>query len=312
MLQQTQVGTVIPYYRRFVNSFPELVELANASIDDVLHYWSGLGYYARARNLHAAARFLRDKHDGHFPNTIEEVIALPGIGRSTAGAILSISYGQRHAILDGNVKRVLARYHAVPGSPGKAETLRRLWQIAEDHTPAESVGAYTQAMMDLGATVCTRANPSCTACPLNSGCEARRQDRQADFPGRKPKRAKPLKSTRMLLAHVDGVLFLERRPASGIWGGLWSLPELGENQDVGDWCASRLGLRPAEQDRWDMLRHSFTHYDLDIQPLVVRLERASRKVADGDDNRWYPLESPPKIGLAAPVKKLIVALKEAG
>jgi len=312
MLQQTQVGTVIPYYQRFMHSFPDVVTLANAAIDDVLHHWSGLGYYARARNLHRAAQIVRDSYNGRFPDTLDEVVALPGIGRSTAGAILALSAGQRLPILDGNVKRVLARYHAVEGWPGRTEVARRLWQLAEQHTPGKDVAAYTQAIMDLGATVCSRTRPDCGACPLGGGCAAFRTGRQAEFPGRKPKAAKRLKNTRMLLAHCDGALYLERRPASGIWGGLWSLPELADGQDVDDWCASRLNARPAERDEWDLLRHSFTHFDLDIQPLVVRLEHASRKVADEDGCRWYALESPPKIGLAAPVRKLIDALKAAG
>ena len=312
MLQQTQVSTVIPYYQRFMQRFPELAALAAAPIDDVLHHWSGLGYYARARNLQRAAEIVRDEYDGRFPESFDAVLGLPGIGRSTAGAVLALSCGQRWPILDGNVKRVLARYRAVPGWPGKTEVARRLWQLADDYTPRGNVAAYTQAMMDIGATVCSRTAPDCPACPLRMDCEAYALDRQTDFPGRRPKKPKPLRSTRMLLAHIDGALYLERRPASGIWGGLWSLPELDDGQDVADWCSARLGAAPVDQNRWAPLRHSFTHFDLDIEPLVVRLERASSRVADEDGRCWYPLATPPNIGLAAPVRKLIDTLRDTG
>ena len=310
MLQQTQVKTVIPYFEKFMDSFPDIDTLARANIDDVLHHWSGLGYYARARNLHRAAVSIRDEHAGEFPATIDEVLALPGIGRSTAGAILSLSRHERHAILDGNVKRVLARHGAVAGWPGKTAVAQKLWALAEKNTPESQVAAYTQAMMDLGATVCTRTKPSCVACPLQQDCAASASGRIDDFPGKKSRKAKPLRRTVMALIHVDGSIYLERRPAVGIWGGLWSFPELREDDEVAAWCADRADVRPLEIEQWDVVRHSFTHFDLDIEPISVRVMPRSSKVADGDDHVWFDINSPPKLGIAAPVSGLINKLKE--
>ena len=309
MLQQTQVQTVIPYFGRFVERFPAVAELAAAKQDEVLSHWSGLGYYARARNLHKAAQQIRDEHGGRFPKSFDDVIALPGIGRSTAGAILSLADGQRHAILDGNVKRVLARHGAIAGWPGKTQVASDLWVAAERHTPGERVSAYTQAIMDLGATLCTRSKPACERCPVSSDCEAHVTDAVENYPGRKPKTAKPLRSTTMILASANGQLYLERRPESGIWGGLWSLPELGESS-VDEWCETVLGGAVTEMLSWDILRHSFSHYDLDIQPIVVRIESHAGKVADADMRTWYSLDDAPPGGLAAPVKKLINQLKK--
>jgi A/G-specific adenine glycosylase len=309
MLQQTQVQTVIPYFNRFVDRFPDVATLAAAKQDEVLSHWSGLGYYARARNLHKAAQQVCVQHDGQFPEAFDEVIGLPGIGRSTAGAILSLADDQRHPILDGNVKRVLARHGAIAGWPGKAQVASILWTAAEQHTPEKRVSEYTQAIMDLGATLCTRSKPACERCPVGDDCVAFRTDSIEDFPGRKPKTAKPLRSTTMILASVDGQVYLERRPESGIWGGLWSLPELGESS-VDDWCDKVLGSAVAEVLSWDVLRHSFSHYDLDIQPIVVRIESHAGKVADADIRTWYDFDDAPPGGLAAPVKKLINQLKK--
>ena len=307
MLQQTQVQTVIPYYLRFMQRFPDVTGLADAGLDEVLQHWSGLGYYARARNLHHAAQTVRDRYAGRFPATIEAVSELPGIGRSTAGAILALTFGQRHAILDGNVKRVLARHAAIDGWPGRTLVAKRLWELAEARTPAERVGDYTQAMMDLGATLCTRAKPACAMCPVQGDCEALARGEVARFPGAKPRKEKPRRTTTMVLAVADGAVYLERRPASGIWGGLWSLPEV---SDVGDWCAERLDAAAVSTERWGTLRHSFSHYDLDIAPVVVRIDAVSSKVADSDDSTWYrPGDTPPG-GIAAPVMKLIDTLND--
>lgn len=311
MLQQTQVQTVIPYYERFMQSFPDVVALADADLDAVLHRWSGLGYYARARNLHAAAGIVRDKHGGAFPSSFEDVVALPGIGRSTAGAILSLAFSQRHAILDGNVKRVLARHGVIEGWPGKSAVVKQLWQAAERHTPSKRVGAYTQAIMDLGATVCTRSNPGCSACPVNADCQALQHDTIERYPGRKTKQAKPLRQTTMVLAVSNDAVYLERRPAAGIWGGLWSLPELTDGE-AGDWCWQTLNSRNSGIEPWATLRHSFSHFDLDIQPVVVRVAGTSRKVADGDDSTWYRIDDSPPGGIAAPVQKLLNTLKTGG
>ncbi|MEM9209779.1 MAG: A/G-specific adenine glycosylase [Pseudomonadota bacterium] len=308
MLQQTQVKTVIPYYERFMTSFPEVTDLADAPLDDVLHHWSGLGYYARARNLHKTACIVRDEYAGAFPRDFAAVVALPGIGRSTAGAILSIAAGQRHAILDGNVKRVLARRQAIEGWPGRTETLNALWDAAETCTPATRVADYTQAIMDLGATLCTRSKPGCLVCPVGSDCIAHTQGNVNAYPGKKPKKAKPLKSTVMLLVHGEGSLYLERRPAAGIWGGLWSLPEIDDAASVADWCARHLRAAPAQTLTWKTLRHGFSHYDLDIQPLEVRLSAPSSNLADTDNELWYSLDDPPGVGLAAPVRTLVERL----
>ena len=306
MLQQTQVRTVIPYFERFMHRFPDVLSLAGAELDEVLQHWSGLGYYARARNLHRAAKVIRNEHGGRFPSEVDAVSALPGIGRSTAGAILALAFGQRHAILDGNVKRVLARHAAVAGWPGKTAVARELWELAEARTPMQRVGDYTQAIMDLGATLCTRSAPACGSCPVNSDCVALAAGEVERFPGSKPKRERPLRETTMVLAVADGAVYLERRPATGIWGGLWSLPEV---SDVGDWCAQRFNTDAVETQSWDTLRHSFSHYDLDIAPVVVRIDAVSSKVADYDDSTWYrPGDAPPG-GIAAPVMRLIETLR---
>ena len=308
MLQQTQVRTVIPYFERFMARFPDVVSLADAPVDDVLSHWSGLGYYARARNLHRAAQIVRDEHGRRFPRDFDSVAALPGIGRSTAGAILAISHNERHAILDGNVKRVLARHEAIAGWPGKSAVLATLWETAERNTPSERVADYTQAIMDLGATVCSRSRPACERCPVASDCEARLRDEIALYPGKKPKKDKPLRQTTMVLAvHADSI-YLERRPPSGIWGGLWSLPEI-EDGDVAAWCRQRFDSGAEPEPAWNTLRHSFSHYDLDIRPVVVRVHAMSRTVADRDDATWSRLDGDPPGGVAAPVKKLIDLLK---
>ena len=309
MLQQTQAQTVVPYFERFITSFPSVTALADAELDDVLHHWSGLGYYARARNLHRAARRVKDDHDGELPATIDELIGLPGIGRSTAGAILSLAHDQWQPILDGNVKRVLARHDAVDGWPGKTAVANALWALAEARTPRARTGAYTQAIMDLGATVCTRSNPGCDHCPVNVDCKALAAGTIARYPGRKPRKEKPLRHTKMLIANDNGRVFLERRPEAGIWGGLWSLPELGD-RTVEDWCREKLDETALKTESWSTLRHSFSHYDLDIQPILLRVEQASRKVADSADTIWYRLDEEPPGGIAAPVRKLIDQLRK--
>ena len=309
MLQQTQVQTVIPYYERFLRAFPTVTALADADIDAVLEHWSGLGYYARARNLHAAAQRIRDEFNGRFPRDFEDACALPGIGRSTAGAILALAFGQRHAILDGNVKRVLSRHRAVAGWPGKAAVAKELWAIAEAHTPTERVAEYTQAIMDLGATLCARSSPRCDACPVRGDCQALLQGRVAQYPGRKPRKEKPLRTTTMVLAVRDGAVYLERRPPAGIWGGLWSLPEL-DDGNVDDWCQARLAAEGQDIRSWNTLRHSFSHYDLDIRPVVVQIDGASRTVADCDAATWHRLDDAPPGGIAAPVQRLIESLRD--
>jgi len=304
MLQQTQVRTVIPYYQEFLASFPDVTALADADLDAVLQHWSGLGYYARARNLHRAARLIRDEYNGEFPDELEVVVALPGIGRSTAGAILSLAFNQRHTILDGNVKRVLARHETIAGWPGSTGVARELWAVAECFTPQSNVAGYTQAIMDLGATLCTRSKPDCGHCPVCDDCQARLADTISDHPGRKPRKVKPLRRTTMVLASNNCQVYLERRPEAGIWGGLWSLPELGD-RTLDEWCDDVLGSSAVDFDAWPVLRHSFSHFDLDIHPVVVRVGSRASKVADGDSEKWHGLEDALPGGIAAPVQKLL-------
>ncbi|GAM67417.1 A/G-specific adenine glycosylase [Vibrio sp. JCM 19236] len=232
MLQQTQVATVIPYFERFLEEFPDIVSLADADIDQVLHLWTGLGYYARARNLHKAAQMVRDEHNGEFPTEFEDVLALPGVGRSTAGAILSSVYNQPHAILDGNVKRVLARANAIEGWPGKKTVENQLWEIAEQHTPSTEVEHYNQAMMDMGAMLCTRSKPKCTLCPVEKLCVANKQSNPLDYPGKKPKKEKPTKQTTFLIFHCKGQVWLEKRPPAGIWGDCTASLKLNQSKII--------------------------------------------------------------------------------
>lgn len=308
MLQQTQVATVIPYFLRFMARFGDVASLAAAPIDEVLHHWSGLGYYARARNLHAAAQTIMVRHGGRFPAELAEVLALPGIGRSTAGAILAQAFGQRHAILDGNVKRVLARVHAVPGWPGQSAAESRLWELAERHTPAAHVADYTQAIMDLGATLCRRSRPACAQCPVAASCEARRLGRQADFPGPRPRRSRPLRHTRMLLLEdPEGAVLLERRPPQGIWGGLWCPPELGE-ASAAEWAERAIGAVIERAESLPRVRHGFTHFELEIEPVPARLAAETPAVMEPGRWVWYNPRSPARLGLAAVVGRLITAL----
>ena len=306
MLQQTQVATVIPYFIRFMAAFPDVNKLASAPLDKVLHYWSGLGYYARARNLHKAAGMIQDLYAGAFPQELSKVTALPGIGLSTAGAILSLALNQCHPILDGNVKRVLARCYAVAGWPGQAAVAKQLWRLSATLTPRHRTAEYNQAMMDLGATVCTRSNPLCDLCPVKSHCVARIRDRISQYPGRKPKKSLPVRNIRMLLLR-DGQwrLLLEQRPATGVWGGLWSFPELALGEDAGRWCMNRVGAEPVLEQDLPTRRHSFTHFHLDIHPRQILLEKPGCQVLDGDQYVWYNPAQPDERGLAAPVKRLL-------
>jgi A/G-specific adenine glycosylase len=305
MLQQTQVATVIPYFESFTARLPDAAALAAAPLDEVLALWSGLGYYARARNLHRAARLVVEEFAGKLPNSIDDLVALPGIGNSTAGAILALSRGQRHAILDGNVKRVLARYHAVAGWPGEKRIAEKLWQHAERHTPRNECAAYTQAIMDLGATVCTRRNPACAICPLGEACTAHQQRRENEFPTPRPRRAHPERSARLLVVEQAGAVLLEKRPPSGIWGGLWSFPELLDDAEPRDWCA-RHGLNPGTPCSAPSFTHDFSHFRLRAEPVVVAAEQAS-SVMDGSRYLWY--NGQPGVGIPAPIRKWLAAGK---
>lgn len=309
MLQQTQVGTVIPYYERFVARFPDLASLAAADIDAVLHLWSGLGYYARARNLHRAAQRIMAEFDGRFPDDLDDVMSLPGIGRSTAGAILAFSFDQRHAILDGNVKRVLTRAFAIEGYPGDSAVSRRLWALAERLTPAREVARYTQAIMDLGATVCVRGRPDCGNCPLHDGCEGRIRGIATSLPTRKRKKPRPLRSVDLLLLEdAEGRILLERRPPSGIWGGLWSLPELARDDTEPDCPLPGVAMAALEGPAPQPVRHGFTHFELEIHPRRFRLMTGVPGIMDADGHLWYNRSDPEIIGLPAVIERLLSSI----
>jgi len=303
MLQQTQVATVIPYFERFMARFPSLQALAEAAEDEVLGHWAGLGYYARARNLRKAAQIVMRDHGGELPADAESLAALPGIGRSTAGAILSLGQGIRAAILDGNVKRVLSRHAAVEGWPGDAQTARELWHISEQLTPHARVADYTQAMMDLGATLCTRAKPDCPRCPVRAGCLASRLGLTGELPTPRPKKDLPTRRCWMLvLRDREGGFYLEKRPPTGIWGGLWSFPEFDARGEASAWCASRgiaAGLEALPQRR-----HTFSHYHLDYTALVGRVEQPNRIAEAGSG--WLKPELDQ--ALPTPVRRLMLEL----
>ncbi len=312
MLQQTQVTTVIPYFQRFMQHFPELPALARAPLDEVLHHWSGLGYYARARNLHQAAQQIMERHRGEFPVAIEQLQALPGIGRSTAGAVLSLASGQRHPILDGNVKRVLTRCFAVPGWPGAAAVQRQLWELAERHTPIRRVNHYNQAMMDLGATVCTRSAPRCGDCPLSVSCLARQQGRQSDYPQPRPRQRQPVRKIHLLLLRSPaGEILLERRPPSGIWGGLWSFPECEQAAEIQRYCSEQLGVQAGTLEFRSPRRHTFTHFHLDYTPVEILVRQQLQRIGESGRHLWHQPNAAPPGGLPAPVAKLINELKTA-
>lgn len=306
MLQQTQVVTVIPYYQRFMESFPTVQDLANASTDDVLHHWTGLGYYARARNLHKCAQTVVEQFGGEFPQTQEALESLSGIGRSTAGAIASISMGKHAAILDGNVKRVLSRFHAIEGWPGNKKVADKMWEIAERYTPKKRTGDYTQAMMDLGATLCTRSKPQCEICPLMPNCEAYAQNNVKAFPNSKPKKEKPVKSVRLLIMQHEREVLLLQQPSSGIWGGLWIFPQQAVEEGVFESPLLRQQNVSSYEPR-DVFRHTFSHYHLDIEPVCIQLPNKPELVAESP-MLWYNLDKPASVGLAAPVKKLLETL----
>jgi A/G-specific adenine glycosylase len=308
MLQQTQVATVIPYFERFMARFPGLDALAGAARDDVLAHWSGLGYYSRARNLHAAAQQIRDRHGGRFPQTLDELLALPGIGRSTAGAILAQALGQRHAILDGNVKRVLTRYHALAGWPGRSDVERTLWELAERHTPHTRCADYTQAIMDLGATLCSR-KPACARCPLAADCAAHLAGTQSGYPATKPRKPIPAReATLLLVTNRAHEVLLVQRPPAGIWGGLWSLPELDPGTSPEAWCTAHLGVPPLAVEPWSGLRHTFSHFHLDIAPVHLRIEDP-RAVMEPGGGVWYKTDLCDQLGLPAPIKRLLRGLQ---
>ena len=302
MLQQTQVKTVIPYFNRFIDRFPDIQSLAAVSNDDVLAYWSGLGYYVRARNLLKTAKICMEIHEADLPKTAEALVALPGIGESTANAIYSQAYDKPAVILDGNVKRVLARYFAIEGWPGKTNIHKQLWKIAGQLLPAYRGADYTQAIMDLGATLCTRTRPVCDQCPVKQSCKAYGDGSVDQFPTRRPALKVSKKSFQMLiLLNGNGQVLLERRPPVGIWGGLWSLPA----DDDGRPIQPRLGLENHTFKSLSALQHQLTHIQMTIQPLIGHAEPDSSRVECTPDQRWFSQQEWPALGLPRPVRHLL-------
>ncbi|CAK9884259.1 MAG: Adenine DNA glycosylase [Candidatus Erwinia impunctatus] len=306
MLQQTQVATVIPYFTRFMARFPTVSDLARAPLDEVLHLWTGLGYYARARNLHKAAIVIDEQYQGKYPEKFAEIVALPGVGRSTAGAILSLALEQPWPILDGNVKRVLARCYAISGWPGKKEVENALWQKSEQVTPTTQTGDFNQAMMDLGALVCTRSKPKCTLCPLHNGCQASATQRWADFPGKKPAKTLPVRSGWLLMMAENNHVWLEQRPPVGLWGGLFCFPQFTDEEAMIAWLTQR-GLDKFPRQQQIAFRHTFSHFHLDIVPVLVALKTGHTLMEHGA-GLWYNITQPPAVGLAAPVERLLKTL----
>ncbi|NYF18833.1 A/G-specific adenine glycosylase [Xanthomonas sp. JAI131] len=313
MLQQTQVAVVIPYFLRFLQHFPTLPDLAAAGTDAVMAQWAGLGYYARARNLHAAAKRCVELHDGELPRDFDALHALPGIGRSTAGAILSQAWNDRFPILDGNVKRVLTRYHGIAGYPGLPAVEKPLWAIAQAHVAAVAdrrMADYTQAQMDFGATLCTRANPACVLCPLQDDCVARRDGLVEALPTPKPGKTLPEREAlALLLENAAGELLLQRRPASGIWASLWTLPQAESESELRAWFEREIRGRGFDDaEPMPPIVHTFSHYRLHLQPLRLRKVALRDAVRDNDDLRWVARADLSALGLPAPIRKLLDGL----
>lgn len=310
MLQQTQVATVIPYYQRFLRRFPDIASLAASPLDDVLRLWSGLGYYSRARNLHRAAQAVMSNHEGRFPLNHDHALQLPGIGRSTAAAICVFAFGARRAILDGNVKRVLARCFGIEGYPGDRRVEEALWRQADELLPLKSMETYIQALMDLGAGICTRRQPRCSACPLNRGCVAYRDGLTHRLPTAKPKKALPRKKTVMLVLHRAAEVLLEKRPESGIWGGLWCFPELACDGDIEEVCIRRFGARVTRLAALPVLEHGFTHFRLSITPQRLRVTRLAPGAAE-PGHVWLSVEEAKAAAIPVPVRRILAHLQSA-
>lgn len=311
MLQQTQVTTVIPYYERFMQQFPDLTTLADASEDQVLHLWAGLGYYSRARNLYKAAKFIKQNLGGKFPDTVSDLSALPGIGRSTAGAILAIAFNQPAPILDGNVKRVLARFHGIVDPINQKTTENKLWELATQYTPTDRVADYTQAMMDLGATLCIRGQPDCASCPLKQKCIAFAQGMAALLPRKQTTSAIPTKNATFLILKRETKILLCKRPSKGIWGGLWSVPEMigiPEQAEIVEHCRQHYGVSIFDYQPRPAFRHTFSHYHLDIHPIVLRVKKVAAKIMEADKQIWYNLEQPQTLGLPKPMQIILRGL----
>jgi A/G-specific adenine glycosylase len=311
MLQQTQVAAVIPYFQRFITRFPDVASLASADQDDVLALWSGLGYYARARNLHRAALIVVQRHGGVFPGHFEEIAALPGIGRSTAAAIAVFVSGARQPILDGNVKRVLARCFGISGFPGEKKIEKRMWELSAGLLPERDIEAYTQGLMDLGAGICTRHCPRCEACPLGEECAARRENRISELPSPRPRKPVPEKSTVMLILQRNGEVLLEKRPEPGIWGGLWSFPEVGDASQAATLSRGRFGAAVKVDGTLPVIRHVFTHFALTITPALLRVTRMEPR-AQSPAHVWLTVEDAIGAAVPAPVRAILRRLRDGG
>ncbi len=310
MLQQTQVSTVIPYFLRFIKTFPGVTALAEANLNEVLEHWSGLGYYARARNMHKAAQVIKNEYAGRFPNSVEQLSELPGIGRSTAGAILSLSRNIATPILDGNVKRVLARCEAVEGAVNTPAVVNTLWQLSTELTPPEHAAEFNQAMMDLGATVCTRTKPKCPCCPLAAECKAHHLGRETEYPQSKKSLARPRRSAIwLLLRDPKRGLLLQQRPPVGIWGGLWSPPECLSNEDPLSWCQQNLDCTIIASQQQPKIKHVFSHFELEIQPVLLDVKLNARHLRENSSQAWIKQGAKLPGGIAAPLKKLLTQLE---
>jgi A/G-specific adenine glycosylase len=310
MLQQTQVTAVIGYYSKFMQHFPNISSLANATQDEVLQHWSGLGYYSRARNLHNSAMTIMDDHDGQFPQDFETIQSLSGIGRSTAAAIASFAFNQVQTILDGNVKRVLARHFLVEGWPSSPKVEKELWQLAENLLPEHDMVAYTQGLMDLGATLCNRSKPKCFNCPLNASCQALQQQRVHELPTPKPRKAIPEKNTTMLILRRGDEILLEKRPSTGIWGGLWSFPEVENGQDVQITALNKFGIVTEIDIVLPNLTHTFTHFKLHIRPQILQVIKPNLQVNQAT-NIWISIEDAIGAAIPTPIRKILLTLQKA-
>lgn len=308
MLQQTQVTTVLPYFEKFIKKFPTVTDLATADLDEILTLWAGLGYYARARNLHKCAQMISAELNGKFPQTIEELIKLPGVGLSTAGAMMSIAFKTPAPILDGNVKRILARQFCIPGYPGNAKTAKQFWQASESLLPKKQANDFTQAMMDLGALVCTKSKPKCEICPVNTNCQAFATHSISNYPEKKPKKILLTHEKLFLIVRCKQKILVEKRPAEGIWGSLFSLPEAPINTDVKLWCLQKFNIVPKYIEKLTSFKHSFTHFHLILDPILIEFAHLPKQLMQSNLS-WQAINDLDKIGLPTPIKNILKQLK---
>jgi A/G-specific adenine glycosylase len=304
MLQQTQVSAVISYYQRFMSRFPNIANLANAEQEEVLQYWSGLGYYSRARNLHHAAQTILDEHHGQFPEDFETMQSLSGIGRSTAAAIAAFAFNQTHTILDGNVKRILARHFVIEGWPSTPKVEKEMWLLADTLLPKTEMIAYTQGLMDLGATLCTRSQPKCEICPINNTCGAYANNLTKTLPTPKPRKISPQKHTTMLILQYGKEVLLEKRPPRGIWGGLWSLPEINMEEIATEIARIRFGIEAEPEEPLDMVQHAFTHFKLAILPQPLTVIKPIKQLIM-PNLIWLPITEAIAAAIPTPVRNIL-------